>query len=226
MTFENIRPVRLATAPEHIADQIRQSITDGTLPAGTQLTETQLAERLEVSRGPVREAMQRLIQEGLLRAERHRGVFVAELGVADIADIYVARAAIERTAVLALMEREDYSQVLDRLDEIVEAMEVGVRAHDWRTVLDADLHFHEAIVAAAQSKRLARMFRTLSAETRMSITGLKRDLPDWQHMVAEHRVLLAAFRRGARDEVLDAVDEHLEGSMRRFKADEPQPEAV
>src|SRR5919201_4778391 len=130
MTFESIRPVRLATAPERIADQIRQSITDGTLPAGTQLTETQLAERLEVSRGPVREAMQRLIQEGLLRAERHRGVFVTQLTTADIADIYIARAAIERTAVLPLMERHD-PLVLDRLEETVGALEAGVRARDW-----------------------------------------------------------------------------------------------
>jgi DNA-binding GntR family transcriptional regulator len=225
MTFESIRPVRLATAPERIAHQIRQSITDGTLPAGTQLTETQLAERLEVSRGPVREAMQRLIQEGLLRAERHRGVFVTQLDTADIADIYLARAAIERTAVLALMERHD-PRILDRLEKIIDAMEAGASARNWAAVLDADLRFHEEIVAAAQSPRLTRMFRTLSAETRMSITGLKRGLPEWGHLVAEHRTLLAAFRSGARDEVLEAVDEHLEGAMRWVRADPSEQEAV
>src|SRR5205085_9265531 len=79
VAFENLQPLALETAPERIADQVRASVLDGSLAPGTQLTEVQLAERLGVSRGPVREAMQRLIQEGLLRAERHRGVFVMEL---------------------------------------------------------------------------------------------------------------------------------------------------
>src|ERR671936_2783799 len=106
VAFENLQPLALETAPERIADQVRAAILDGSLAPGTQLTEVQLAERLGVSRGPVREAMQRLIQEGLLRAERHRGVFVIELGLDDVHDVYLARKAIEHEAARRVLDRD------------------------------------------------------------------------------------------------------------------------
>src|SRR4051794_22187249 len=93
--FEVLDPVQRDSTPSIIAARIRDAVIDGTFPPGMQLSEAHIASRLGVSRGPVREALQRLIQEGLLRAERHRGVFVIELGIADVRDLYLARAAVE-----------------------------------------------------------------------------------------------------------------------------------
>src|SRR4051812_50047153 len=78
----------------------------GVFAPGTQLGEAELAARFEVSRGPLREAMQRLVQEGLLRGERHRGLFVIDLSASDVRDIYLARLAIERTACQLIMAGE------------------------------------------------------------------------------------------------------------------------
>ncbi len=205
--FESLRPVLLETAPERIADQIRAAILGGALPPGTQLTEVQLAERLGVSRGPVREAMQRLIQEGLLRAERHRGVFVMELDAEDEADIFVARRAIEREAARQVLER-GRSGLVAELERIVGEMQAAQDADDRQQVVEADLRFHEALVDAAGSKRLSRMYRTLIAETCLSMAmGLR--YPEWRHPVAEHRMLLDAFEHGPEDQVLERLDEHL-----------------
>src|SRR4029077_9200468 len=80
------------------ADRLREGILDGTFPPRTQLSEVALSQQLSVSRGPIRDAMQRLLQEGPLRGARNRGVFVVARGPSDVRDIYLARSAVERPA--------------------------------------------------------------------------------------------------------------------------------
>ncbi|MBO0864516.1 MAG: GntR family transcriptional regulator, partial [Mycobacterium sp.] len=92
-------PVSRQSTAELIADRLREAITRGQLAPGQQLGEASLAAQFEVSRGPLREAMQRLVAEGLLRSERHRGIFVVELTEADVHDVYRLRKAIERVAI-------------------------------------------------------------------------------------------------------------------------------
>src|SRR5579884_1144225 len=207
VAFENLQPLELETASGRVAERIRASILDGTLAPGTQLTEVLLAERLGVSRGPVREAMQRLIQEGLLRAERHRGVFVIELSLEDVEDVYFARRAIEQEAASCVL-KGDREELLAALDGLVGEMREAERASDRAGMVEADLHFHETLVNAAKSKRLSRMFKTLIAETRISM-AMGFDYPEWQHPASEHGSLVEALRRGVREDVLQRLDAHL-----------------
>ena len=108
-----LEPLQLRSTPALIADQLRSQILEGRFPPHTQLAEVELARQLQVSRGPIREAMQRLIQEGLLRAERNRGVFVVELGLDDARDVYLARGVIERAAA-AIVVKDQPEAALDR----------------------------------------------------------------------------------------------------------------
>lgn len=201
-----------------IADRIRDEIISGRFASGSQLQETQLAEALDVSRGPLREAMQRLIQEGLLRNERHRGVFVVELDETDVADIYLARRAIECTALETLIHRGENADVLTMLEEIVSDMEEAAEHGRWADVADYDLKFHESLVAATQSRRLIRMFHTLLAETRMCLTELESSYLEWRDLAAEHRALVSAMRRGDRKKVIALLDEHLASAVRDLHA--------
>src|SRR5260221_13964771 len=91
-----LEPLQLQSTPALIADRLRSQILEGRFPPHTQLGEVGLARQLRVSRGPIREAMQRLIQEGLLRAERNGGVFGVELGLDHARDVYMARGVIDR----------------------------------------------------------------------------------------------------------------------------------
>lgn len=209
MSFENIGPIALPTAPGRIADAIRASILDGSLAPGTQLTETQLAQRLDVSRGPIREAMQRLIQEGLLRTQAHHGTFVIELGTEDIADIYLARRAVETTAAVRLMGRRRDDVAFADLDAAVDNLRAAVDGGHWTDVVGADIRFHETLVDSAKSQRLTRMFTTLTAETRMCMAGLLDGNPAWlKRAVSEHVDLVAALRRGDKDETVQLLDRH------------------
>lgn len=212
--FDDLEPVAMESAASMIADQIRQRIMDGSFAPGTQLGEVQLTERIGMSRGPVREAMQRLIQEGLLRAERHRGVFVVELDDDDIGDIYLARRAIEGTALTLLAQRPSDDEIFDRIEVLVDQMEAAAERRNWADMADLDLRFHETIVAAAGSKRLVRMFRTLMAETRMCLTELESGYAVWRDLVGEHRTLLDLARRGKTRQLLPAFQQHLDSAVR------------
>src|ERR687892_1836614 len=87
-----------------IADQLREQIVQGVFRPGEQINESVLALQLHSSRGPVREALQRLCQEGILVSRRNRGVFVLELAIDDIREIYAVREAVETTAADALLD--------------------------------------------------------------------------------------------------------------------------
>ncbi len=216
---EELEPLNQETTAQIIAAQIRDRITDGTFPLGSQLREVQLAARLKVSRGPVREALQRLVQEGLLRSERNHGVFVISLDEDDIADIYLARGAIERTAILILMSHRD-TEAFDRLENLVDRMSVVAEEGRWKELADLDLRFHESLVDASNSERLRRMFGTLLAETRMCLAALESAYPIRKRLVDEHRKLLAAMRSGSEQGALTLVRSHLEDAVNDLTGNE------
>ncbi len=212
---DDLEPVARTTTATIIAGRIRDGIMRGTFTPGTQLGEASLAQRLGVSRGPVREALQRLIQEGLLRSEPHRGVFVAVLDESDVTDIYRARRVIERTAVEAVVARpgEEREDVVRALDDLIAEMQEAVTGDRWDDVADADLRFHETIVAASNSKRLVRMFSTLLVETRMCVAALEPAYPLREDLVEEHRLLRDALADGDPGAVA-LVEAHLRDAVR------------
>jgi DNA-binding GntR family transcriptional regulator len=163
---------RVATS-SRIADQLREAVMSGAVPQGSQVGEVALAAQFGVSRGPVREAMQRLVQEGLLRSVPHRGIFVVELSAADVLDIYDARQAVESAAILAIMRRRDVEKVARRLETAVTRMAAAADRGDTAALSRGDLAFHELLVAQSGSVRLQRMASTLLVETRMCLADLK-----------------------------------------------------
>lgn len=209
MSFDNVEPVSRSTASARIIDTLRAAILDGSMVPGSQLKETALADRLSVSRGPLREAVQRLVQEGLLWSQPHHGTFVVELGRDDVADIYLARRGIERTAAMELMEMSDKTAALKSLEAAVSDLRTAVKDGGWSAVVAADIAFHQRLVDSAGSKRLTRMFGTLAAETRLCMNLLVAS-PEWiKGAVADHRELVAAIRGDDSDLILQRLDAHL-----------------
>lgn len=213
--LSDIEPVNRESTAAIIARQLRDAIMTGALQPGTQLGEAELAARFQVSRGPLREAMQRLVSEGLLRSERHRGLFVIDLEPGDVYDIYAARAAIERAAAIRIM-RGDRECAIAVLDDAVAAMVDAVNDADPSAVSEADLRFHEALVRASGSRRLVRMAGTLLIETRMCLAALQRTDQRPEDTVDEHTSLLAAIRGGDEARVLELLDAHMEEAISRL----------
>ena len=166
------RVIPRVTLSEQIVQRLREDIWTGKLVSNTQLNERELALAFGVSRGPLREAMQRLIQEGLLRSDPHRGVFVEEIGEADLKDIYFVRGAIETAAIKQIITSGNTVRISDQLLGISERMEKAVSAKSWKAGSELDFEFHRTLVDGANSKRLAKTYTTVQAETRLCLHRL------------------------------------------------------
>src|SRR5688500_12491993 len=138
MAAKTSAPARIprATFASMVGERIRNSILEGALAPGSQLNEIELASSFGVSRGPVREALQRLIQEGLLRSEPHRGVFVPVLTDEDIDDVYLAREALESAAVRRIAQLKRSASAYKSLESSVRGMRKAADAGNWTEVAD------------------------------------------------------------------------------------------
>jgi DNA-binding GntR family transcriptional regulator len=183
------------------------------LPAGSQLGEVDLAARFGVSRGPLREAIQRLAQEGLLTSIRNRGVFVIRLTAEDVADIYVAREAIENAAALLLLKGDRRAAVAS-LKEAYAQMAAAADARDGRGLSDADQRFHEILVEASRSPRLRRMASTVLVESRMCMTALEDRYQLLAEALHEHSDIVAAIEAGDPKAVTAAIHTHMRTGLR------------
>jgi len=215
VNMPDVQPISRESTAAIIARQLREAIMTGALQPGTQLGEAELAARFQVSRGPLREAMQRLVSEGLLRSERHRGLFVIELEPGDVYDIYAARAAIERAALIRII-RSDPKKAAKRLREVLAEMAGAADDGDPSAVSRADLRFHEELVALSGSRRLARMASTLLIETRMCLAALQRTGHSPADRVAEHTAIVDAIEAGDEERALALLEAHMEDAINRL----------
>jgi DNA-binding GntR family transcriptional regulator len=173
-----------------LADALRERIILGEFAPGTRLSEATLAELLGVSRNTLREAFRVLSEQGLIEHVPHRGVSVASPTVADVVDIYRARRYIEPAALAA---GSPLHPAAADMAAAVERSEAALEARDWGAVGTANMAFHGAVVALADSPRLGRLYRDIAAELRLAF--LEIDSPEALHapFVSRNRALLATF---------------------------------
>jgi DNA-binding GntR family transcriptional regulator len=207
-----IEPLAQESTPSIIADKLRKAIGHGELKPGTQLGEADLARKLGVSRGPLREGMQRLTQEGLLIAIRNRGLFVVDMTPDDVRDMYLAREAIERAAARKILTG-DHLTAGDALLDVVSQM---AAAADPSEVSEADIAFHERLVQLAGSPRLSRMHQTFITETRMCIHALEDTYSAADVRVQEHRALAEAIKSGDSPLVDTLLSAHMDDAITRL----------
>lgn len=215
----DLAPASKQTLAEDIADRIREAIIRGHLPPGERLREEQLASTLEVSRGPVREALSSLEAEHLVVVRRNRGAIVASLTAQDLEEVYSLRVAIERLTVRWAVWHatdDDLDRVEAVLDEFRVALDGSVGEHE---AAELDIRFHDAIYRAAHHRRLYALWSSLRPQVRVFL--LRRNIanPDWRPlMVSGHQAILDTLR--ARDAVAaDArIADHLTTAYDRIRA--------
>ena len=207
-----IGPLVQESTPSIIADKLRHAIAHGELKPGAQLGEADLARKLGVSRGPLREGMQRLTQEGLLVAIRNRGLFVRDMTPGDVRDMYFAREAIERAAARKILDG-DHMAAGDELLQIVDQMAAAGTPAE---VSELDIAFHERLLQLARSPRLSRTHQTFITETRMCIHALDESYAKSEVRDTEHRSLANAIRSGDRELTDQLLTAHMDDAIRRL----------
>jgi len=189
-----------------LADVLRQRIIDGEFAPGSRLSESTLAERLDVSRNTLREAFRVLAEQGLVQHIPHRGVSVASPSIADVVDIYHARRTIECAALRECMPSHP---AVAAMTAAVALGEERTAEADWLGVGSANMAFHDAIVALADSPRLARTFRNVAAELRLAF--LEIDDPRGLHgpFVEKNRAMLSALLERGPEAATEQLEQYL-----------------
>ena len=204
----SVQPV---PATEALALTLRDRIFSGDIPPGTRLPELDLVAQYGVARPTVREALQRLVHQGVLQRKPNHSAQVPELTPGAVEDIFFARMPLELHAVRALIERG--TDVPDARAAVARLQAVPEDAH-WSEVVDADFGFHRALMAAVGSPRLSRLHSSLEGEIRLCIAQLR---PAWHTPAAlaeEHRQVLEGILAGSVSAAEARMREHLEKAVR------------
>jgi DNA-binding GntR family transcriptional regulator/transposase len=182
-------PPRLASA---VVQALRESIATGAFPAGQRIAEEPLAARLGVSRGPIRDALQILAEDGLLALEPHRGAYVPIPTYQDIFDTYTARAPLGALLFRRVATGDaDLAPVEAALREVVRFAEAG----DTPGAGHADIQWQNATAAAAGMPRIEKLFVRLSLQLRMFVSILGLDYAySVDEIVLDDRAIFDALR--------------------------------
>jgi DNA-binding GntR family transcriptional regulator len=201
-----VTPLRRRRLVDDATQSLREAILDGRLPGGTRLRQVELAERLRISRTPIREALTRLCHEGLIELLPRGGVRVLCWNADEALELYDLREVLDGLAARLAAGRAD-DAVLGRLERALGRMAECVRRHDPNHWFGAHVAFHEEIVRASGNRPLGRM----SSVVRLSIRRF-------------HPLLLKTERRledayGEHRGIFDAIAAHDgEAAERRARA--------
>ena len=215
----DLAPTPRRVLTDHVVDSIRDAILSGKIRPGARLIEEDLAASLQVSRGPVRQAIFRLQQEGLVIHEPHRGATVGEVSEDDVAEIYSLRLALERLAI-EQASRKATAKELAEIEAVLERFRTMPRNEvTRRQVAELDIDFHDAIFRAAGSWRLYRAWETLRSQLMMFLMlrdALPEDYPDSWHR--DHVHILDVIRAGDSVAARDAIEIHIGQAKERLLA--------
>lgn len=178
---------------------LRQAILRGELKPGERLMEIHLAQKLGVSRTPVREAIRMLELEGLVTMIPRKGAVVAEITVKDLEDVLEVRMALEELAVKHVCSMITGEQITE-LRRLAREFVKTLRGNDVGACAQADMEFHEAIYTATGNRRLVQILNNLREQMYRYRMEYLKDKQSHSQLVKEHEEIISALEQ--RDELL------------------------
>lgn len=188
---------------------LREQILNGQFEPGERLNELAISEHLQISRSPIREALQSLAGQGLVRVIPGRGAFVMELDVATIQELGEVRIALETHAARLAAESAS-ATALDSLESLLEVAGTSVRND---RSYPADRDFHGAVLRLTGNQQLSQYYEEVN--TRLVLARARSgNVPSRAaEAFREHQVILAALRNGATERAADAMEQHLRNAI-------------
>ena len=211
-----LAPAATKALADTVAERLRDTIFSGQLAPGDRLREEQLAGALDVSRGPIRDALLQLEREGLVVRRRNRGAVVASLSRADLEEVFSLRLAIE-PVVCTWAARNSSEGDWAEMQEVIDAFAQLDSSTSVHEAAETDLQFHDVVYGASGHRRVLRLWQDLRPQ--VYIFMLARTYvqePDFAGiMVQSHAKLLAAIRNRDEELVQRVAVDHVKTSYRR-----------
>lgn len=193
-------------------EKIKEAIIENDFAPGQEVTESQLAERFNIGKAPVRFALANLIQEGLVSSQSRRGYVIAPLTMKDIHEVWGIRKLLEMEAAKLAAGKVDINRLKD-LDRICKK---GFRVDDiltQRAYLSANKEFHLTICKATENLRMVTLVEQLIDHmTRMFLLGIVMSNTE-KHFTEGHKPLIDALEQGDGNRASECVREHLNSGL-------------
>ncbi|WP_410628442.1 GntR family transcriptional regulator [Amycolatopsis sp. cmx-8-4] len=203
--------LRTTNMRDALVAEVRQQILSGELAPGTALTEQGLATTFGVARPTVRSALQELVARHLVERADGRSLRVPVLTEADVRDLFRVRLPLELAAVRALVTDGGSLAGPAAALAVLEALPASA---SWAERVEAHTAFHVALVEAAGSPRLSRIYPPLQEEMQLCLAQLREAYPDPAELAAEHRRLLEAVESGNPASAEAETKDHLERALK------------
>jgi phosphonate utilization transcriptional regulator len=214
MAHATIALLQSSSLANVVQQEVERAILAGEHAPGSKLIEAALAQKMGVSRGPIREAFRMLEEAGLVRTEKNRGVFVRDIPMDEAVEIFDLRAAMDELVGRQLAEKITTAQ-LKEVRALVDAMEQAVKAKDAYNYHLLNLKFHDRLVEMAGNRKLTAIYRKLIKE--LSLFRRLNLADGWLLPISagEHRQIVKAIASGDPDAAGKAMFQHVMDSKRR-----------
>lgn len=219
-----VRVARPSTV-DLITAELRKAIFTGALPVGSPIGEVEMSSQLGVSRSPLRESTQRLVQEGLLTASPGRGMRVSVIGPEHVADVYDARLAVEAQAA-RLIIKAGAAPILEILERAYADLVAASEQEDAVAIGDADIAFHRLLVDSAGSRRLSHYMATLAIETRIASFSDPNGYTVRRSISETYRQLLDALAVGDTASAFAALERQFAEAVARLTGQDADVDTV
>ena len=197
-----------------VFNTLRQAILKGKLKPGERLMEIQLANKLGVSRTPVREAIRKLELEGLVLMIPRKGAEVAEITRQDMEDVLEVRTALEELAVKDACDHITDAQLSELKKASNEFKKALLEGKDLVTCADADMHFHDVILSATNNRRLIQMLNNLSEQMYRYRMEYLKDERTHKTLIEEHDAIRRALKKHDKVKAGAAIRVHIDNQKR------------
>ncbi len=208
-TYQDKQNEAFLTLRDTVFNQLRLQILHGELKPGERLMEVALAERLGVSRTPVREAIRMLEQEGLAVLLPRRGAHVASIDNKQLEDMLEARRTLETFTVNAACSHITKAQLAE-LRQLNAKFREAVESKDVVAIADTDFIFHEAIAKDSGNERITEILQHLKEQLFRYNYEYLKDTKDHRHLIDEHEAICDAFEIGENNTAVEIIKMHID----------------
>lgn len=192
-----------------VFNTLRQAILTGELKPGERLMEIHLANKLGVSRTPIREAIRKLELEGLVTMIPRRGAEVAQITEKSMSDVLEVRRAVDALCVELACERISEEE-LEALKAACDNFEEAVKSGDVKKIAQADVALHDIIVRATGNQRLVQLVNTLSEQMYRYRFEYIKDVSQHDSLVEEHRIIYESILKKDKQTASEAAKLHID----------------
>lgn len=208
-----IQRLNQSTTADSALSALRNAILDGTFSPGSQLREVHIATELGISRAPLREALHRLEQEGLVVRIPFRGAYVAEVSQRVATEIAALRAVLEPYAVECALPQFLADDGLAELTEAVDALSQRTAEEDRPGSIEAHLAVHGLLYRASGNEVLHDTWKSWESQLRLFLAVDHQSFPKLSDLAESHRTLLATIQSGDIKQIRRELAQHIHSKL-------------